>query len=269
MLGGKGLSGVSVSLSGNGTSKTNSAGSFSFSGVSSGSYTLSGSKTGFSISSQQVSVSNGNISVDLPASDGDAGAEPHIRQHPKSFTVPAGKKVTLRVKAWLSSSKRSSKGLTYQWFKNNSEISEATKNVLKLGATSSATDGSYHVVVTSPFGTTKKSNPATVTAKEGTTTISANFRPKVMKKAKAAGSKIKGLCLVKIRPASAKKELLASGSYEFRIGGSVKATQAGKKGKKYIHTLSADEKNQMFTCTFIDSSGARHDAGSGISLKVQ
>jgi hypothetical protein len=263
-----GVSGASVSLSGHGSTQTNSSGNFSFSGVQSGSYTLSGSKAGLTISSESISVSGSNVTRDLEASEGGGEGAPIIKQHPKSISAPAGKKATLRVRAWISSSKKSSKGLQYQWFKDGTAIAGATKKILKLGALTPDAAGDYHVEVSCTGGSTD-SNVATVEVKEVTASISVKIRPASMKKAKPAGTKLRAVCLAKITPASSRKALLANAQYEFRIGGAVVATQSGKKGKKYIHTLQADDNGKELSCTFIDSNGGRHDAAGGLGLKVE
>jgi hypothetical protein len=196
------------------------------------------------------------------------GKPPHVVSQPKGVTGNPGKKVTLKVKGWVSQDKKATKGLKYQWFKNGTPISGATKTTLKLGKLSAETEGQYHVVLTNPSGLTAQSDTAVVSL-NGTDnlTISVRFRPKRVKP-KTLGSKVKGVCLVKGKPRKAWKALAGTAEYHFTVGGQDVAVQTGKKGKRYRHILTQEDDGLDYTCSVIVN-GETYDASSSVTLQVK
>ncbi len=87
-------------------------------------------------------------------------AKPSITTQPAGQTVDEGKPVTLSVVA-------TGTGLTYQWMKDGSKVSNATAAVLTIAAASKVDEGSYTCEVTSTCGTTA-SSPAVLRVNGGT-----------------------------------------------------------------------------------------------------
>jgi hypothetical protein len=83
----------------------------------------------------------------------DNGIAPSITAHPASKTIWQGAAISFSVTATGDAP------LSYQWFKNNEEILDATNAIYSLASAPLNTSGSYHVVVSNPFGS-ETSNPA-------------------------------------------------------------------------------------------------------------
>ena len=80
---------------------------------------------------------------------------PTITSHPQSGSTPLGANVTLSVEASGTSP------LSYQWLKNNIAINGATSAEYTINNIEANDEGSYHVVVTNPYGS-KSSSEASV-----------------------------------------------------------------------------------------------------------
>lgn len=91
--------------------------------------------------------------------DAGACASPSITAHPPNRTVCAGVATSLSITA-------SGTGITYQWRRNDVNISGATAALYSLPSPTPANSGTYTCVVTGTCGTAT-SNPATVTVNSG------------------------------------------------------------------------------------------------------
>jgi glucose/arabinose dehydrogenase len=98
---------------------------------------------------------------------------PQITQHPSSLTVPVGSAATFSVAA------SGTAPLSYQWQKNNSNISGATASVYQTPATTPADNNStYRAVVTNASGSAT-SNTATLTVTSNTPPVATILTPSV------------------------------------------------------------------------------------------
>ena len=89
---------------------------------------------------------------------------PQIFSQPPSLTVIAGKTATFSVGVF------GNQPITYQWYNGSTAIAGATQPSLAITNATAANAGSYHAVVTNPFGSVT-SNTVTLTINPGSTGI--------------------------------------------------------------------------------------------------
>jgi plastocyanin len=151
-----GLSGVSVTLSGAGSTTTNGSGNFSFPNISDGTYTLSGTKSGYTIGNQSVTVSGANASKNLTASQNSS--PPNITTHPSSLSTFAG--IDARFNC-------SGTGSSYQWQSSTggswSNVSGASGSTYVVSSVTTAMSGHQYRCVNSNTAGSATSNAATLT----------------------------------------------------------------------------------------------------------
>src|SRR5713226_10769840 len=146
-----GGNGATVTLSGaaSATTTANSVGVYAFTGLASGSYTITPSNPGYTFTplSQNVTVSAANV-TGVNFTDNAALVAPTITTQPANQTVTAGQTATFTVVA------AGTAPLSYQWQKNGANIAGATSSSYTTPVTTTADSGSsFRVVVTNTAGT--------------------------------------------------------------------------------------------------------------------
>jgi hypothetical protein len=145
-----GASGATVTLSGAGSGATtaNASGAYTFTGLVSGSYSVTPSNTGYVFSPviQNVTVSSANV-TGVNFTDSSAAVAPTITTPPLSQTATAGQTATFTVVATGTAP------LGYQWQKNGVNISGATGASYTTPITTTSDSGStFDVIVTNSAG---------------------------------------------------------------------------------------------------------------------
>ena len=155
------------------------------SGATSASYTTAATTTGDSGSAYRVVVGNSAGSVTssaatLTVNNALTAAAPAITAQPVSKTVTAGQTATFTVAA-------TGKPLTYQWQKNNSNISGATSASYTTAATTTGDSGSaYRVMVGNSAGSVT-SSAATLTVNNAPTAAAPAITAQPVSKTVTAG----------------------------------------------------------------------------------
>jgi hypothetical protein len=134
--------------------------STAISGAAASTYTVS-SASSINAGAYSVIVSNtaGNTASASATLTVNAATAPSITAQPASQTVTVGESVTFSVAATGTAP------LTYQWYKDSAAISGAASASYTLATTTSASAGSYHVVVSNSAGLAA-SSAATLTMQE-------------------------------------------------------------------------------------------------------
>jgi len=146
------------------TTTANSSGAYTFTGLASGSYTITPSNPGYIFTpvSQNVTVSTVNV-TGVNFTDSTAAVAPTITTQPANQTVTAGQTATFSVVA------NGTAPLSYQWQKNGASISGATLASYTTPTTTATDNGSTFKVVVSNSVGNATSSPATLTVTPHTT----------------------------------------------------------------------------------------------------
>ncbi len=126
------------------TTTADSSGAYTLNGLTSGSYTITPSNTGYTFTplSQNVTVGTASVSG-VNFTDNAVAVAPTITTPPANQTVTAGQTATFTVVA------AGTAPLSYQWQKNGANIAGATSASYTSPATTTSDSGStFDVVVT-------------------------------------------------------------------------------------------------------------------------